>query len=355
MADVSYSFVKKINSTQLTTEIQKSPIVTALSYISTEGDNVDIYFKSTLSNTDESILAGLVAAHAPDENFTNAISKENVPLVEMTLRRGRPGADTFTIVSHDYSDRTTWYQNSIQVQGQALANAGDNLEFQAPLGKRHWINIDNPKLTLDFNKVLEKDGSLTTTSLRRLKVYADGMLIPASDYAVDFKNGKVTFANPRTGTVTADFWHNDGVNAENLADFLIKPEAGYTYRISHVEIQVSKNVDFAGEVIQFETWAGGDLANYGNFSQPLFDLGYGRSRASYRGVRDLINWCNNSYPVLPACGELVNDVLCFPFTFLVVPELNYKQKSLIRLCNVKGLEVSAEIATATFYMEKSPV
>jgi hypothetical protein len=353
MSDVKYDYSKVINSTQLSEEIRKSTIVTALSYISTESENVQIFFKEALSTTDKDTLDILVGNHIPQSDYTSPINKENTPIFEPSLRRGREGTETFTIVSHDFSDRTTWYQNSIQVTGQTLSLVSGN-QFQAPQGKRNWINILSPKLTLDYNKVLEKDGSLSSIALRKVKIYANANLVNPSEYTIDFTNGSVTFSATQSGVITADFWHNDGVNSSNLADFIIKPLTGYALRIQHVEIQVSKNIAF-NDTLVFETWAGANLENYGTFNDSLFDLGYGRSRAYYRSVKDLINWCNNSYPVIPACGDLQNDVMCFPFIFLLAPELNYKQKSLIRLCTQNGVGVNAEIATATFYMEKSQV
>jgi hypothetical protein len=353
MADIKYDYLKVINPTQLSEEIRKSSIVTALSYISTEGENVQIYFKSTLSQSDEDILDNLIANHLPASDYTAPINKENIPIFEPSLRRGREGTETFTIVSHDFSDRTTWYQNSVQATNQTLSLVSGNT-YQAPVGQRHWIDINNSKLTLDHNKVLEKDGSLSAISLREVKVYSNGTLVNSSEYSVDFENGSVSFNSPQVGSISADFWHNDGVSSSNLADFIIKPQAGYSLRIQHVEIQVSKNIAFNDTII-FETWAGANLENYGNFNSSIFDLGYGISRAYYRSIKDLINWCNNSYPVIPAAGELQYDVMCFPFIFLLSPELNYKQKSLIRLCTKNGVGVSAEIATATFYMEKSQI
>lgn len=53
----------QLNSDKLSSEIQSSDIVTALSHINTDGDDCNIWFKDALSSGDQTILDGLVAAH----------------------------------------------------------------------------------------------------------------------------------------------------------------------------------------------------------------------------------------------------------------------------------------------------
>ena len=52
-----------VNTTSLLTSITSSAIVTALDNIASQGDVVTITFKASLSNDDETILNGIVAAH----------------------------------------------------------------------------------------------------------------------------------------------------------------------------------------------------------------------------------------------------------------------------------------------------
>lgn len=80
--------------------------------------------------------------------------------------------------------------------------------------------------------------------------------------------------------------------------------------------------------------------------------GFGQMRSNYRSMRDLINWCNNQYPVIPACGDLQNDILCFPFRYLVPAEIKQSDGALARISTKNDLELIGELATVTFYMEK---
>jgi hypothetical protein len=77
---MQYSFVKSVNSDQLANEIRASAIVTALDYITTSGDNLDIFFKATLSSGDETILNQIVNDHVPATNNISFV--ENITLLD---------------------------------------------------------------------------------------------------------------------------------------------------------------------------------------------------------------------------------------------------------------------------------
>ena len=300
---------------------------------------------STCPDGDHQVQLSSVSATDTDDKGPSSI--DNVPFVQIDLRTGRPQSQSYTIVSHDFTDRTTWYQNSVPVQNQTLVTS-DNLAFQAPVDMRHWVDIDSKKLTLDYKGVLERDGSSSLASVREVIVKVDGEPIDPSSYTVDYPLGKVTFEEAQTGAVTASFWHNDGVM--NPSDFLLNPPPGWCFRIEHVEIQFSKSMNFT-DAVGFEIWAGGPLSDYMDFNMMLFDAGYGQSRTLYRGMRDLINWCNNQYPIIPACGDMTDDILVFPFKFLIAPTIKSSQGALIRLFTQNNDMLQGEIATATFYME----
>lgn len=60
----SYNYTKEVDVSRLQSEIEDSAIVTALDYINLEGaDDLEIFFKASLSGGDETILNNLVTAH----------------------------------------------------------------------------------------------------------------------------------------------------------------------------------------------------------------------------------------------------------------------------------------------------
>ena len=358
----SYNYTKLINSTQLTAEIQASPISVALDHIETSGTLDIIYFKDVLSDGDKTTLDSIVAAHVPGPAIiAQPTNIEGAPIVEMNLRRAPTGFSNFTICTHDFSDRTTWYQKSVAVASETLTDSGDGLTFNS--ANPHWINMKSPKLTIDYKKVLERDGSLTAASLRYVSITSNGTaLAEGADYTVNYAAGTVLFAVSQSGnTVVASYYHNNGVT--HCSEFLFTPPPNMQYGVEHLECQFSKNAIFS-DTIQVEVWAGGvsyadsvytvNLAAYGGFAGAYYDAGYGQSRTFYRNVRDLINWTNNQYPVIPACCDLENDVLVFPFLYVVHPSITAKQGVVVRVINQNDIELSAEIATLTLYMQKGP-
>ncbi len=62
MASVKYDYTKLLNAGRLERDIRESSIVTALDYVTTLGDTVEVWMKGTLSSGDETTLDGLVSS-----------------------------------------------------------------------------------------------------------------------------------------------------------------------------------------------------------------------------------------------------------------------------------------------------
>lgn len=365
MSITEYDFTKSpVNSDQLAKEIQQSAIVTALDHVNTAGSSLSIFFKNPLSEGDQTILGTLVSNHVAGTTVVSSPKNpDGVPIVEAALRRSTSGYMNFTIVTHDFSDRTTWYQKSVQVTNEVLTDSGNGLFFNS--ANPRWINMKSLKLTVDYKKVLERDGTLTNSSIRFVVMKSNGTtLVEGTDYTVDYPTGVVTFTNSQTGnTITASYWHNNGV--AHCSEFLFTPPPNTQYRVEHIEAQFSKNTAF-NDVVQVEIWAGAvtispdqlttsvNLAGYGGFADAFYDAGYGQSRTFYRNMNDLINWCNNQYPLIPACGALTQDIMVFPFLYIVHPVITVKQGVVVRLYLKNDTEMGAEICTVCLYMEKGP-
>jgi hypothetical protein len=100
MSLTSYAFpATTVDCDRLTQEIRDSAILTALDHIDVLGPDVTIWFKDALSETDESILDALVAAHIPTPLPENAI--QNVTITSqpaVTVAAAPPfGSKTITV------------------------------------------------------------------------------------------------------------------------------------------------------------------------------------------------------------------------------------------------------------------
>ena len=67
---VKYSYIKSVHTGKLKSEIENAGISTALEYINTSGNEVDIFMADTLSGPDESALNVLVENHDPTPPIT---------------------------------------------------------------------------------------------------------------------------------------------------------------------------------------------------------------------------------------------------------------------------------------------
>jgi len=75
----------KVASDRLTQEIRDSDIVTALDYINTDGDELDIWMKDELSSGDETILDGIVSTHSGEPLPENVAQDVNIKTSDVDL------------------------------------------------------------------------------------------------------------------------------------------------------------------------------------------------------------------------------------------------------------------------------
>lgn len=277
---------------------------------------------------------------------TGASSKISDPILKGIL-----GASGVTFNSHDFSDRSTWYQNSLRITDETLTDSGDGLTFTS--AHPYWVDIYGKRLIFLRNRINKRDGTLTTHSAYAVIVKIDSVL-QTSGYTVDFTTGAVTFGSSQSGkVVTCSYSHNDGVT--NRSEWVLAPPAGKTYYLDHVEIQFSKTITFSNTV-RFEVWAGNTITYFtsANWSDAIFDGGYGQMRADYQDVRGIINQCNLGTGAIPACTNAgtTADVLVFPFDYVKAIALNGDQKTLVRICILGDAPLTtSDICSVSFYTQ----
>jgi len=284
------------------------------------------------------------------------LNQSGAQVVDTTLSCGVLGAQTLTLNSHDFSDRTTWYQNSVQVLNETLTTS-DGLTYSSQ--NANWVNMDSARLTYDYNSVPERDGSFSDRSTRRPIVSVNGVQIndttvpTTPGYAVDYVTGKITFTGSQAGkTVTVTYWHN---NVSNASEWILNPPQTYAYLLQYIEVQFSRSIVFTTP-IHVEIWAGGAVTDYGDFNIDLYNAGYGQNKSIYRGARDFTNICTNrASQVIPAFGELTQDVLIYPFDYLIQTQIRSSQGTVVMLALENDIPYgSCELSTITFYMQIVP-
>jgi len=279
-----YTYEKEINSNQLQNQIQNSSITVALNHIDTAGLNVDIWFKAELSNSEISILNSIVSDHIP---VIDPVVAQEVKIVEDAVFKGdedgsqkvtvqpRLGSGV-TIITHNFGDPCTWYQNSVEIVDEVLSPKVPAVYDTYKCSKTYIIDIEHGRITFD-ERVDQK-------YCIRVKV---NDVVVTSGFTFNYEEGELTFQTPLTSNdeVKLKFWYaTDSI-------FTIAPTAGKKLKIEHVETQFSADVDMVGKTeARFEEW-GYNPANLPN------KMLYKRTR--YKNIAQFIDESNNRF-----CAEL---------------------------------------------------
>lgn len=325
----------------------------------------------TWSN-DPTLLTAIVAGTAvvnngvDDLDFNSGINllkdnekrnKNGAVLVDNTGRFGLPGSDSLTYITHDFSDRTTWYQRSVAVSDETLTDSGDHKLFTS--ANPWWVNIDSECLTYDWGRVPERNSSFTNRSVRRVVVKVNDVVV-TTGYTVDFAAGTVNFVADQTGnTIKASYYHTNGVNRRS--EWLLAVPPTMAILLDYVEAQFSKDVSFTTSMF-IEAWAGGNQVPdatipevYGDFDQETYDMGFGQNKSEYRGARDFLNICTNrASQVIPAFGGLTQDVLVFPFDYQIITPFKNSDGFVLAFALKDDVPYTGELATVTLYTQILP-
>ena len=339
----------KVNPTGLLGEIRQSEIITAVSFIGTEGDNCDIWFKAAISGGDKTLLDGVVAAHsgAPSEDITPSIQSDGAQQVAIV---GREGTET-NWASHKFTDPTTWYGNSVRVTDEALVDSGDGLTWESAHAR--WVDMTHGRIWDEEALCLDVlHGYAVTVKVDGGDVSQRPPFSPVGtgDCVVDYLLGKVTFKTSQAGkTVTVSYsYATDSV-------WTLRPYQGYLLDVETAEIQYSQDFVLTGAIV---------MAYYGNadhFAPGIFPPGtiIELGRQTYNKIHQFIDEALGSFPVIkgPTGGSergLTSDVYGFPFHYAAVRRLWSKWGMEVRLwvqdwSGDKTVPLGGEHATGTFY------
>ena len=277
-------------------------------------------------------------------NKQNDLSATGSLIVEPSIYTGPVGSKSISIVTPDLTDRTSWYQPSVQVVNEILTDSGDGLTFNSI--HVWWVNIYG-KLTYTHKQIPKRDGTFGKHADWAVVVKVNDV-VQTSGYSVNYIEGKIIFESSKSGaTVKVTYWHTE---VTNYGEWLLVPPTGKKYIVEHVEIQLSVDV-VMNSPCRMEIWAGANLATYGTFPDYLFEAGYGQMRADYRGMRDLINAANQGQGVISAADDMTKDVIIIPFNYIQAFTLDSAYGALFRMTTLNNIPSSGELLTATFYLQ----
>jgi len=287
-----------IHPRSLDAEIRASAIVIALEGLTTGGDVLTVAMKDALSAGDETILDGLVAAHTGSVVAMGAapVSSQGVPLVMTEWREGT--ATDF--ISHNWCDKTTWYEESTEVTDEGLTDSGDGLVWNS--ANAFWVCVVCGKIPQEhrlqaYAAVIKVDSVEMTESPQGTT---------DEDYQINYVTGDVTFNATQAGKTVEATYHYAGSSAYHVI-----PDADKILRLTAVEVQFSDDIDLTtsvrfdieGYVHSFVPGATVDDAtpNYTTSFPTGFRIPLGSPRI-YQTMMDFIAEAQRSYPVIPPLG-----------------------------------------------------
>ena len=326
----------KVDSDRLTQEIQQSAIITALDHIDTAGDVCDIWFKDVLSSGDQTVLDTIVANHSGEplpQEASPALDSQGAMLTVPVPELDR---EMKNVVTHNFCDKCTWYQQAATATDETLTNTGDNLTFSS--ANTHWIDLTHGRFYLE-DRITDRASYIPVIKVDGVTKVEDAPFGGTEhDYAVDYVTGNVTFHAAQTGTVTASYKY------ATSSLFIVSPTAGHYLLVKDSEVQFSSDVEMT-DTVNFQAWAynPADLPN----KMPV------SNKTNYKTIRNFIEEARGCYPVIPAIGGSVRGLtsshVVFPFNYLQAKKLTASLGVEIRVWLDNDTEFGGTFGTATFY------
>jgi len=256
--------------------------------------------------------------------FTGQATSKGEPIFVIGNRED----SRITKISHDFSNKTTWWQNANKILGETLVN-----EAAYTLYNFAHPNIIDAQMISDRQDIYTKQ-LLDSTVMQKIgvrpyfhKIYKNEILQAPSTYTINHLLGKITFNIPNlpTDVIKADYYY------AGSGSYIVTPPAGKKWRIYRTEVQFSKNIVL--KPISFKIMAG----------EYILD------ERTYFTIQDYLNHSNLGF-VIPASGGLANDVIVIPWDYETTITLKSSLGMKIQTEIENNEAMAAEIATCTFYM-----
>jgi len=235
--------------------------------------------------------------------------------------------ESFARATHDFCNKTTWYSNSVRVEGEILSD---------PVGLVY--TCANTVLIDVLNGNVNRQDTLQEYAI---KVYDGG--IPKTDFTVEHTTGKITLLTAASGELTVDYSYPTD------SEWVMKPNVGKMLLIEHSEIQFSTDVS-VNSPLRFEIWVSNPYyAVEGHPYEGMEKITY--QTVQYNSIKDFVNEANLGTGVIPAIGNLP-ECAVFPFNYASIKPFKYSQGAELRIRSVDDVELEGSFGTATFYIVK---
>jgi hypothetical protein len=250
---------------------------------------------------------------------------------------------SLTRVSHNFADKTTWYNSAVQVLNKNLTLVSDK---NYSCGHTYLIDAVHSKIydedSLTNNgqhyKVNLGQG-LPDGRIYKVQVFDNTTLLTEDvDYTVNYATGVFTISESYTitGSLTASYYKATD------ATYILAPKPGKILVIEHSEIQMSTDCEMTSP-INFEVWVNHpDQQNFPGVKIPFQTL-------SYKNIKDLLSSCNKGTGTFPGMYGLNTPVVVLPFDYVTVKPFKSSLGAELRITMDSTTPIAGDWATATFY------
>lgn len=351
-----------LDSSRMVADIAASSITIALDRIDTVGDVCDIWFKDALGAADKTTLdndmsnpaGGLIAAHTGQPLVTiDTVSLTSAATADKRLRVAVEKSDTTskTLFSHNWCDRTTWYEQAVRVVEEVATDRGAQTIYD--LANTNVIDVYHGKIS-DEDKLLSPDGYSYRVSVKVNDTDGyteqDPHYGSGGDYTVNYADGYVTFLTALDAADEVKVTYH----YENGSLFTIKPAAGKKLSIEAVEVQFAANVVLT-DTTKFDAHGLVDV-----FAPQLTPSPYPSGtlipikEKVYKTMADFQNDAIKAYPKYPALGGpgwrgMNTEIYVFDWDYLRGNILSSAAGMEIRVFLEHDEPFGGDFATATFY------
>jgi hypothetical protein len=251
-----------------------------------------------------------------------------------------------TLYTHNWSDPTTWYEQSVRSVDEIPANEGDNKQYN--LEYNNIIDLYHGKITGE-DSLKDSDGysyrvSVTVDGYNKSE--QDPHYGSGGDYVVNYDDGYITFLNEQSPSadIKVTYYY------ENGSRFTIKPESGKKLKLELTEIQFSTDLVMKDSV-HFGVYGLADV-----FLPDTYPPGtmIPLRTEKYKSMRDFYNDAVRSYPTTPAVGGagwrgLDTPMVVLDWDYISAETLNSSYGVEIRVSLEHDEPMGGSFATATFY------
>lgn len=367
---VTYDTIKPLINTLPTYYIQQGDGGYSLFVIGDENliiSHINSNDTSNKSNFETNYKSSATATASQDDALVAGSIRNGVPFVKPRLTDGRirtvsekTSISTVTFYSHNWADKTTWYEKSTRVVNETASNSGNNLTYT--LAHKFIIDSYHGKYTnedyiIDSNNYSYR---VAVTVDGYAKTEQDPHLGSGGDFVMNYVDGYIIFFSALDpASVVSATYHYAGTSV-----FTIKPAAGKQLRFGVVEVQFSDDIQITDSTL-FQPYGYVDVfapqycTTNGGPYPPGTKIPLG-SPIIYKTIQDYLNDSKKSYPIYPALGGngwrgMQNPCVIMDWDYEGDKVLRYDYGMEIRVFLQHDVPFGGSYGTATFYCKLEPL